>query len=522
VSFLPNREKVISAKDTEMLMSTLWHPTVKDDLYKFVMFSYPWGEKNTPLENALGPRIWQRDQLNRMTDAIGKNKLALAKGDPPEVYRLAVCSGRGPGKSAFLSWCAHWMMSCQLGSSTVVTANTAAQLVAKTFAEIGTWSSMFIANYWFERNQTKVTPAPWFADAVNKARKIDSQYYYIDGVLWNEDNPHAFAGVHNPRGMMLLFDEASGIPEPIWTVSSGFFTDLSPYRFWFVFSNGRANTGAFYECFNGQARDLWNGIQIDARTVEGLDKKVFEGIIQQYGEDSDEARVEVKGEFPKQGENQFISRGVVQEAQKRVLERYDDHAALLMGVDPARFGNDSTVISFRRGRDARSIPQVVLKGLDNMAVANKCAELIDLYQPDGVFIDAGAGAGIIDRLKERGYRRIFEVWFGSASSTPEYADHRTELWGKMREWLSGALLPEDRFLENDLCGPRYEFSGREDKIRLESKEKMKTRALASPDRADSLACTFHAKIIRRGAGDSLSGRGIRSRKYKGSDYKVFG
>jgi hypothetical protein len=133
-------------------------------------------------------------------------------------------------------------------------------------------------------------------------------------------------------------------------------------------------------------------------TVEDLDQKVYNEIIAKYGEDSDEARIEVRGEFPKQGDRQFISRGIVADARVRELERYDDHAALLMGVDPARYGDDCTVIRFRRGRDARSIPAIKLKGADNMKVANECAHLIETLDPDAVFIDSGAGAGIIDRF----------------------------------------------------------------------------------------------------------------------------
>jgi hypothetical protein len=320
---------------------------------------------------------------------------------------------------------------------------------------------------------------------------------------------------------MLIFDEASGIPQSIYTVSKYFFTEPSAYRFWLLFSNPRSNAGPFFECFH-KFREYWFTRQLDSRTVEGTDKELFRQTVEQYGEDSDEARIEVKGQFPKQGDKQFISRAEVQDAMKRELDRYDDHAALVMGVDPARFGDDSTVIIFRRGRDARSIPAVKLKGADNMQVANKVAELIELHNPDAVFIDAGAGAGIIDRLRERGFQRIHEVWFGSNSEAPEYADHRTELWGRMRQWIPGSMLPEDSNLADDLCGPEYEFQGREDKIKLESKEKMKKRGLSSPDNADALAVTFHAKVLRRARpGERPDGSSRRSRKYRGSDYRIF-
>ena len=94
---------------------------------------------------------------------------------------------------------------------------------------------------------------------------------------------------------------------------------------------------------------------IDARTVEGTDPKIYADIISQHGIDSDEARVEVLGLFPNQGENQFMSNTLVREAQAREVQP-DMHAPLVMGVDIARQGKDSTVIRWRHGRDARSMP----------------------------------------------------------------------------------------------------------------------------------------------------------------------
>jgi hypothetical protein len=249
---------------------------------------------------------------------------------------------------------------------------------------------------------------------------------------------------------------------------------------------------------------------------------VYQQIIDKHGEDSDVARIEVKGMFPSQGDHQFISRTIVTEAQNRALERYDDHAALVMGVDPARYGEDSTVIRFRRGRDARSYPVIEMKGADNMAVANKVADLIDEHEPDGVFIDAGAGSGVIDRLRERGYK-VYEVGFGEASSDVMWMDHRTELWGRMRDWLKGAMIDKNQILQDDLTGPEYEFRGREDRIKLESKEKMKDRGLASPNHADALALTFHLTIARYD--NKLSKKNPEQRRGKiarGLDYKVFG
>lgn len=504
-------------QQSQALMDMLFDPKIADNPYEFVMSVFPWGQQGTPLHNKTGPRDWQRDELLEIHKFVVENRIRMARGEDPLVYKSATASGRGVGKSTLVAWLSLWHISCHFGSTTVVSANTQEQLNTRTFAEIGTWFTMLPNKFWFERNQTMIRPAPWLAEAMGKSKEqgglhTDTQYNYISGALWNEDDPHSFAGAHNDKGMMVIFDEASGIPENIWVVSRGFFTEKSPYRFWLAYSNPRSGAGPFYDCFHDVPK-TWRTRQVNALDIKELDSKELQEIITKYGIDSREARVEVRGEFPQQGDRQFISRRVVAEACSRELDKGDDHAALVVGVDPARYGDDHTVICFRRGRDARSIPPIVLKGADNMEVANRIADLIQRFDPDGVFIDAGGGAGIIDRLREMKYK-IWEVNFGTASTDSRYFDHRTELWANMRDWLPGAQLdPHNRDLADQLCWPEFEVMGREDKTKLESKDKMKKRKLRSPDHADALAVTFHAKVSRRDLNAAKQSTKRRPRTY---------
>lgn len=496
-------------KEIDESMQTIFSDALRDNPYLFVMYAFPWKQKNTPLEKFEGPREWQKEQLLAIAEHIKENKARVARGEEPLVYKLAIASGRGIGKSAMVSWIVLWMLSCHFGSTTIISANTDTQLSDKTFGELNNWLAMAINSYWFEATQKSIKPAPWYKDCLEKQMKIGCQYYYANGVLWSEDNPESFAGAHSQIGMLVIFDESSGIPENIWTVTRGFFTEKTIYRFWCVFSNPRAGAGPFFDVFNTE-NSGWNTRQINSLDVEGIDKTELEDIIRKFGEDSDEARVEVLGQFPRQGDRQFVSRAIVEEAANRVIERYDHNDALLMGVDPARFGDDSTVIRFRSGRDARSIPPLEYKGLDNMQVVQKITQLIYQHNPDAVFIDSGAGAGIIDRLKEMGYK-VYEVGFGTSSTEPQYYDHRTELWARMRDWLPGGMIDNHRQLRADLCNPEKELVGRESKEKLESKEKMKRRGIKSPNHGDALALTFHAKVARK---DLTTARQNKTKRYR--------
>lgn len=505
-------------KDEQKLMTELWTPALADDLEKFVMFIFPWGKENTPLWDKQGPRSWQRDELQRITEHIKMNREKMDLGLPPTVYQSATASGRGPGKSALVAWLNIWMMTTRLGSTCINTANTEQQLKSRTWAELGKWHTLALNRHWFDRQALSLKPQEWFDAALKQQLQVDTGYYYSAAQLWSEENPDAFAGVHNHNGILVVFDEASGIPAPIWTVTEGFFTEPVLDRYWFVFSNPRRNTGAFFECFH-KFRDHWNRRNLDSRTVEGTDTAQLQKIVDKYGDDSDEARIEVKGEFPRQGDRQFISRELISLAADRELIQ-DGHAALIMGVDPARFGDDKTVIRFRQGRDARSWPVYKFKHKDNMAIANECAHLIQKYNPDAVCIDAGNGTGIIDRLREMKYR-VHEVWFGSKSEEPEYYNKRTEIWAKLREWLKGGCIDRDAELLDDLSSPEYKFIGAGDRIMLESKEEMKKRGFSSPDNGDALACTFAVNVASR---DLRTSKGYvgRAHQAKDVDYKIFG
>ncbi len=505
-----------SAKDEQRLMTEMWSPEITDDPLAFVRFVFPWGKEGTPLHKFEGPRKWQVEELTRIARHIEANKARMAIGQSPQVYQSATASGRGVGKSALTAWLNLWMMSCILGSSSITTANTETQLKSRTWAELGKWHTLLINSHWFDRTTLSLRPSPWFEEALKKQLKIDTGYYYSQAQLWSEENPDAFAGVHNQEGVLVIFDEASGIPKPIWTVSEGFFTEPILHRYWFCFSNPRRNTGEFYECFH-KSRDYWYRRNLDSRSVEGTDVAKLNQIVEKHGADSDEARIEVKGEFPKQGDKQFIAREIVDGAVARDIEK-DHHAGLIMGVDIARFGDDTTVIAFRRGRDARSIPMIKLKGKDNMEVANECAFWIDEHKPDAVCVDAGNGTGVIDRLREMGYK-VNEIWFGSKAEGEEWADLRTEMWARMRDWLSGGCIPDDSDLKDDILGPEYVFDKLE-RIKLESKEKMKKRGIASPDAGDALAVTFAVKVARTDLTVARKSRG--NRQVSGTDYDVFG
>ena len=466
----------------------------RDDPLAFVLFAFPWGQPGTPLEDHTGPRQWQLEALIKMRDHIQENKKKQVQGLDPELLKLARASGRGIGKSAFLAWVALWLFSCLPSATVVVSANTEMQLKSTTFPEIRKWATMAINSRWFEHNIMSLQPAEWLVQTLKETTGYDDAYWYIQARLWSEEAPDAYAGVHSQMAMAVLFDEASGIPGCIWPVAQGYFTDKTLHRFWIAISNPRNPSGEFFECFHGN-RDQWDIATIDGRDVKENDPEVYNNIIKQYGEDSDQARVEVYGQFPRQGDENFMSRGAVEEAVEReVIE--DIGAPLIMGVDPARMGRDKAVIRFRQGRDASAIDPIIYPKCTTEQMAEYCATAIEKWKPDHVFIEGdGVGGPVIELLQKAGYK-ITEVLVSKTAQDPTtYYLHRTEIWGRMRDWLNTASLPNETGLISDLCVMRYSINLK-GQVALWPKEKMRREGFASPDYADALAMTFSRNVSR--------------------------
>lgn len=495
---------IYSAQDEQELMARLWSPIIKDNPLAFVLYAFPWGKAGTPLEHFSGPRKWQREVLTELAEHIKQNN---GKVDF-DTFRMATSSGRGIGKSALVSWLVLWMLSTRIGSTTIVSANSEAQLRSVTWAEITKWLSMAMNTHWFEVSATRVMPAKWLTELVERDLKLGTRYWGVEGRLWSAENPDSYAGVHNFSGVMLVFDEASGIDDSIWSVASGFFTENTPNRFWLAFSNPRRNSGYFYEAFHSK-RDFWKTKIVDARTVEGTDKAVYQQIIDEYGADSAQAHVEVFGEFPNASDDQFIGAHIVDEAMER--ERYKDLSApIILGVDPARFGADSTVIAVRQGRDIIAIKR--FKGDDTMETVGRIIECIEEFKPVLVNIDEGGlGAGVVDRLKEQRYKVKGVNFANKSKNMMMYGNKRAEMWGDMREWLRSASIPKDRTLKTDLISPLMKPDSK-GAIFLESKKDMKARGLASPDAADAIALTFAYPVAHR---EYVDKRPIRSYSQQG-------
>jgi hypothetical protein len=446
----------------------------------FSRYAWAWGEDGE-LEKFKGPHEWQKEVFSLIGDHLKSDK----RFNP---LKIAVSSGRGIGKSALIAMLCNWAMSTCDDTRIIVTANTEGQLQTKTWPEISKWFRRAINEHWWTQTATKICVK----------EKAHADTWRMDRETWSANNVEAFRGLHNAgKRMIIVFDEAAGIPDVIWHATEGSLTDEYTEMVWIAFSNPSQNTGSFRECF-GRLKHRWHTFQIDSRNVPGTNKEEIQGWIEDWGEDHDFVRINVKGEFPRAGSTQFISGEVVQNARKRTID-VNPREWKILSVDVARFGDDKTVIGLRQGRKFTVLEKI--RGLDTVQVGYRVCAFMKEYEPRLTVIDGdGVGGGVVDNVKhqmsdwlKKNVPCQVEEFHGGNSPGDAFAyfNRRAEVWGKMREWLKTGDIPDDPELDMDLSGPEY-FMSNKNQIQLERKEDMKSRGLASPDIGDCLAMSFSA------------------------------
>ena len=414
---------------------------------------------------------WQEELLN---------DIEAACKDPSLPHWFAVRSGHGIGKTAFMAWIDHWFMATRPNPQIITTANTENQLNTKTWRELAKWNKTAKNGTWFEWTATRFS------------MKSAKDTWFSSAIPWSERNSEAFAGAHE-RYVLRKFDEASAIPDVIWEVSEGAHATSEP-SWWFVFGNPTRNTGRFAECW-GKYRHRWKTYEVDARTVSIADQEQIKRWIEDEGEDSDFVRVRVRGIPPRSSMFEFIGVEDYESSVKYKAEGYEGFP-IVFGIDVARYGDDKNVIFKRQGRKTEIVKS--WSGLDGMQSASHIIEEIHKHNPDIVFIDdGGVGGPILDRVRAIVGDKVIGVNFGGSSNDKvKYFNKRAEMWGDMREAMrAGLQIPEHKDLRADLLGPLYLFSPTE-QIKLEKKEDMKKRGLASPDFADALALTYAQRVLK--------------------------
>lgn len=465
------------------------------DPYGFVLFSFEWGKGE--LADQTGPDEWQTAVLK----AVGNGLLTVN-----EAIQIAVASGHGIGKSALVAWLILWALSTFEDTRGIVTANTETQLKTKTWAELAKWYRLFIAKEWFK----------FTATALFSVVPGHEKTWRFDLVAWSENKTEAFAGMHNlGKRIIIIFDEASAIPDAIWEVTEGALTDLNTEIMWLVFGNPTRNSGRFFDCFH-KLRHRWKSWQIDSRSAKMSNKEQIAKWITDYGLDNDFCLVRILGQFPKQSDRQFIPADVAQAGRgKHLREDQYNFAAKILVLDNAWTGGDSIVIGLRQGLAYKRLAKYPRNDNDG-EIAGYLARFEDENQADAVLIDKGYGTGVFSFGRQMN-RNWMLVEFGGASPDPGYLNLRAYMWGMLKKWLKdGGAYPDDQQTYDDLVGPEYGVVAtgpHAGKIFLESKDDMKSRGLPSPNDGDAMAISFAVPVQPKHRGPGRAKENVCNSEY---------
>lgn len=453
--------------------------------YDFVIWAFPWMEEGE-LENRNGPEGWQVDLLKDLQEKLlaGPTTNEAFARYIGEALQVATVSGHDVGKTALLSWLSIWAISTRENTRGRATANTEKQLRTIFWSELAKWNRLFIGNFLFE----------WTATSYYRKDPATLATWRLDAMPWSETNLDAFSGLHNYGGrVFVIFDEASGIHDGVWERVDGVMHEADTELIWIACSNGTKNHGRFFDCFN-RFSTSWITREVDSRSVSFTNKDKINKAISEWGEDSDYVRVRYLGRFPRAGSTQLIATETIRSARTRAIQSYH-FEALVLGVDVARFGSNESVLRFRRGKDARTIPSQHYRGLSTDELGDKVATAILQHECDGVFIDeGGVGGGVVDWVRRLGHSVIGVNFGGKAGSYPNgipVFNKRAEMYVALREWFrEGGCIEDSEDLEKQLASIEYFFRSGKKEIQLIPKEDMEKDGFDSPDDGDALALTF--------------------------------
>jgi hypothetical protein len=412
----------------------------------------------------------------------------------PAIRRVSVRSGHGVGKSTAVALAAVWHVLMRVPSKTVVTAPTSSQLFDACFAEM--------------KNVAKRLKPPFNNLLELKSDRIELKSHpestFISCRTSRAEQPEALAGVHSPS-VLLIADEASGIPSSVFEAASGSMSGHSATTI--LTGNPTRNTGFFYDTHN-RLREDWYTMHVSCVDSPRVSEDFVEDMKRRYGEDSPAYHVRVLGNFPPSEEDTVIPVSLIEHAMANDIKVHEDTIAI-WGLDVARQGGDASVLAKRQGPVIH--PLTVWRNLDLMQLTGAVKAEYDAMPPSKrpaeIIVDSnGFGAGVLDRLRELGLPARGLNVSERAMAKDTYLNLRAEIWFKMKMYLEGmdVSLPRDDALYAELAAPRYHFTSA-GKLQVESKDSMKKRGVASPDRADAVALSLANDHTTMAFGTSSAG-----------------
>lgn len=440
--------------------------------------------------------------------------------------QICVRSGHGVGKTTVVAWILIWFLTTRFPCKAVVTAPTAPQLFDALFAELKA-----------QLNKLPDAIRTLFEVTTDRVElKASPESAFISARTASVERPEALQGIHSEH-VLLVADEAPGVPEVVYEAGGGSMSSANAQTL--LIGNPTRSSGYFFNAFH-RNRDDWAKFHVNAAECPLVSPKYVQSIARTYGLESNQYRVRVLGEFPTSDDDTLIAAALVRAAFDRSITPHK-HAPIIWGLDVARFGSDRTVLCRRQG--GLVLPFMAWRKLDLMQTVGRIKSLFDSCadntilaaghtefrfdhkgnlkpppsdRPAEINVDAiGIGAGVADRLRELelGSTKVNAINVSEANAVnPQAYRLRDDLWMQMHTFFDARMCQlttsgqeADDDVIQDLTAPKitYDSAGR---LKVEGKEAMRKRGMASPDYADALALTFAGQAAMIGGAFSPSAR----------------
>lgn len=468
-------------------------------------------EESIPLwqEN---PEIFFREVLQFEPDDWQRE----AANDLAHNPKVSIKSGQGVGKTGLEAAIFLWFITCFPYPRIVATAPTKQQLHDVLWSEISKWMSR--------------------SPLLSQLLKWTKTYVYMVGnekrwfgVARTATKPENMQGFHEDN-MLFIVDEASGVADPIMEAILGTLSGANNKLL--MCGNPTKTSGTFYDSHT-RDRALYKCHTVSSVDSIRTNKENIESLIKKYGWESNVVRVRVRGEFPNQEDDVFISLSIIEQCGSKLYELDEGKGMpyIIFGVDVARFGDDETIIyrnvkgklkivKNRRGQD-------LMKTVGDIVVQYKkvIKEFPDYKGRIYVNIDdTGLGGGVTDRLREvkreQKLHRLYVIPINAAEkietdtkdgkdAAEHYNNLTTHMWAVIKELLEN----KDIEIANDdetfaQLSTRKYFLSSNGKLELESKKEMKKRGLDSPDRGDAAALSVYLGKIKKYTGSVPSAEAV--------------
>jgi hypothetical protein len=437
------------------------------------------------------PEDYQADMLNDLLATSG-------------MARVVAKSAHGVGKTTSEAWAQIIFLNTRPHCRVVATAPTQSQLKDILWPETAKWIEKMpeqLKNMW-DVSETHIRhkrhSKTWFSTARTSNKQENLQGFHGENIL-------------------VLVDEASGVPQNVFEVIEGTLTEadeLGKEAKLIMTGNPTQIQGEFYNAFHKNktlySRYTISGDLVLPTDVNGgriyLSNRVTDAyrknMAKKYGMDSAVYDVRVRGLFPAMSDDTVIPMAWAERAQYVTLPVFDRVAdPIVLAMDVSRMGGDETVLGyFRRGHciEMRTWAKTS---------TNQCMDILydatEHIKSQGITVarivvdEPGIGGGVIDSARRAGL--AITSYHGGASPSEASGDpledqrmfvnRRARDWWNLRRIFERGMtkIPEDETLVNQLASVKYQYNDR-DKILVESKGKMRDRLGedASPDRADTL------------------------------------